>query len=206
MSTGCLALVPLRSFENTKTRLSAVLDERGRSDLVKRLAVGVMVALTDWGGELAVVSDDPAVAAWCSTRSVRVIGPGVTGLSASVDAARRTASGEGYRHIAVVHADLMAPAALGEVIAAACEAGDRAVTAVPDRHGDGTNVLVVPTGAAFTFAYGPQSFPLHRAEAARAGLDFVVVDHDELSWDVDTPDDLRRYVGADSHNADSPSI
>ncbi len=41
MSTGCLALVPLRSFENTKTRLSAVLDERGRSDLVKRLAVGV---------------------------------------------------------------------------------------------------------------------------------------------------------------------
>ena len=43
------------------------------------------------------------------------------------------------------------------------------VVLVPDRHVDGTNVLVVPTAPGFRFAYGPGSFAAHQAEADRLG-------------------------------------
>ncbi len=64
------------------------------------------------------------------------------------------------------------------------------VTLVPDRHDDGTNVACVPTGAGFTFAYGPGSFARHRAEAERLGLPLRVEREPHLGWDVDLPDDL----------------
>ena len=71
------------------------------------------------------------------------------------------------------------------------------VVVVPDRHGDGTNVLLVPTGAGFEFAYGPGSFAAHLAEAERLGLPVEVVHDDDLSWDIDTPEDLTVLDGLD---------
>ena len=68
---------------------------------------------------------------------------------------------------------------------------------VPDRHGDGTNVLLVPTGAGFEFAYGPGSFAAHLAEAERLGLPVEVVHDDDLAWDIDTPEDLTVLDGLD---------
>ncbi|MEZ5135849.1 MAG: hypothetical protein R2699_12550 [Acidimicrobiales bacterium] len=69
---------------------------------------------------------------------------------------------------------------------------------VPDRHEDGTNVAIVPTGAGFTFAYGPGSFGRHRAEAERLGLPVTVLRPVHLGWDVDEPGDLTSpdWAGA----------
>jgi 2-phospho-L-lactate guanylyltransferase len=111
-------------------------------------------------------------------------------LNAAVTLGRDEARRRGFAAVAVVPADLADPVALGAVVAAAT--GD-AVTVVPDRHRDGTNLLVVPTDAAFRFAYGPGSFTAHRAEAGRLGLACAVVLDEALGWDVDTPDDLTRY-------------
>jgi 2-phospho-L-lactate guanylyltransferase len=70
-----------------------------------------------------------------------------------------------------------------------------AVTLVPDRRDDGTNVLAVPASAAtFTFAYGAGSFARHLAEADRLGLHVTVARIPELQWDVDTPDDLPEPI------------
>ena len=67
------------------------------------------------------------------------------------------------------------------------------VTIVPDRRGDGTNVLALPTAAPFVFAYGTGSARRHQAEAERLGLPVRVVPDDALGWDIDTPDDLALY-------------
>ena len=64
------------------------------------------------------------------------------------------------------------------------------VTLVPDRHGDGTNVIVIPTDSGFVFSYGPSSFKRHEAEAKRLGLAVRVIHDDRLAWDVDRPEDL----------------
>jgi 2-phospho-L-lactate guanylyltransferase len=64
------------------------------------------------------------------------------------------------------------------------------VTLVPDRHEDGTNVMCLPVGRDFRFAYGPGSFARHQAEANRAGLALRILRDRALSWDVDVPADL----------------
>ena len=64
------------------------------------------------------------------------------------------------------------------------------VTLVPDRSGGGTNAICVPTGAGFTFSYGPGSFARHGAEAHRLGLALRVVREPSLAADVDLPADV----------------
>jgi 2-phospho-L-lactate guanylyltransferase len=95
----------------------------------------------------------------------------------------------GAGEVLVAHADLPRAHGLAQL------AGFDGVTLVPDRHDDGTNVVCVPTGAMFRFAYGPGSFARHQAEAERLGLSFRVVRHPDLAWDVDVPSDIpAEYV------------
>lgn len=189
MPTDRLVLVPLRSFADAKTRLTGALDAAERSSLAEQLAERVLGALHRW--DVAIVTDDDEVATWATDRGVEVIRPDVAGLNPSVTVAVAAVHDRGIGQVAVVHADLARPDALDDLLSAAT-APDRvaAVTAVPDRHGLGTNVLVVPTGIGFRFGYGPTSFARHRTEAARLGLRFVEAPHPELGWDVDTPEDL----------------
>jgi coenzyme F420-0:L-glutamate ligase/coenzyme F420-1:gamma-L-glutamate ligase len=63
------------------------------------------------------------------------------------------------------------------------------VALVPDRHGEGTNALVVAPPATIPFAFGPGSRRAHAAAAHRAGARFVELDG-PLSVDLDTADDL----------------
>ena len=65
------------------------------------------------------------------------------------------------------------------------------VTLVPDRHGDGTPVAVVPVDVGFRFAYGPGSHARHVAEAQRLGLAWRSLPDPDLGWDVDEPADLE---------------
>jgi hypothetical protein len=67
-----------------------------------------------------------------------------------------------------------------------------AVTLVPDRVGDGTNVAVVPAAADFPFAYGRRSFERHQRLAIEARLPLVVCRDPQLAIDIDTPDDLAH--------------
>lgn len=194
MLDRCLMLVPLRSFIGPKTRLSDVLSPSERRDLVVALAVGVLEALD--GCDVAVISDDAAVGGWAAERGLDVVRTQRPGLNAAATAGRDHARRGAYDHVALVPADLARPSALTGVIATATT-GDAAVTAVADRHEDGTNLLVVPAAADFTFAYGPGSFRRHGHEARRLHLPFRAVAHAELAWDVDTPDDLERYRGTD---------
>ena len=73
------------------------------------------------------------------------------------------------------------------------------MTLVPDRRDDGTNVLAVPTGVGFRFAYGAGLVrpPPGRGRPARAARSRIVRDA-VLGWDVDVPADL------DCRRADRP--
>ena len=70
------------------------------------------------------------------------------------------------------------------------------VTLVPDRRDDGTNVLRLPAGCDFRFAYGPGSFRAHRAEATRLGLAVRVLRDPDLAYDVDWPADVAELGAA----------
>jgi 2-phospho-L-lactate/phosphoenolpyruvate guanylyltransferase len=175
-------VVPVKSFRAAKLRLATVLDTNAREALARDLASRVLRAAAPL--PVLVVCDDDEVATWAVDHGARVAWTPGLGLSAAVMAGVSQLAEEGTELAVVAHADL--PFATG--LAALGNAG--AVTLVPDRRRDGTNVAVVPTGAAFCFAYGAGSFERHRAEAARLGLSCEIVYDRRLAIDIDLPEDL----------------
>jgi 2-phospho-L-lactate guanylyltransferase len=63
------------------------------------------------------------------------------------------------------------------------------VAVVPDRHGEGTNALLVSPPAIVEPAFGPDSRATHRAEALAAGATYLELGG-PLALDVDTRADL----------------
>ena len=64
------------------------------------------------------------------------------------------------------------------------------VAIVPDRHGDGTNALVLSPPGAIRPAFGEGSCARHVAAAREAGVPFAVEELASLGLDLDTPADL----------------
>ena len=182
-SVRAAVVVPVKAFGAAKLRLASELSPEGRAALAREMADQVLRA----AGSLPtyVVCDDPEVAAWAAAAGAFVARTPGLGLDGAVAAGVRLAGSEGAERVVVAHADLpLATGIEGAVI-------------VPDRRADGTNVISIPAGCGFTFAYGPGSFERHRAEALRLGLVVEVRDDLALAWDVDIPDDLRLPGGAD---------
>ncbi len=67
----------------------------------------------------------------------------------------------------------------------------RSVMVVPDRHGTGTNALLITPPDALQPSFGPDSRKRHLEEAATAGLEAEIVEVASLAMDVDTPEDLE---------------
>jgi 2-phospho-L-lactate guanylyltransferase len=64
------------------------------------------------------------------------------------------------------------------------------VTVVPDRHGTGTNALLMAPADAIGPAFGEGSAERHRDRAQRAGYEVAIEPLDSLGLDLDTPEDL----------------
>jgi 2-phospho-L-lactate guanylyltransferase len=64
------------------------------------------------------------------------------------------------------------------------------VSIVPDRHGTGTNALVLSPPDAIEPSFGPDSRTRHVALAEEAGVPVRIDEVAALALDVDTPDDL----------------
>jgi 2-phospho-L-lactate guanylyltransferase len=75
-----------------------------------------------------------------------------------------------------------------------CAADELAVGVVPDRHGTGTNALVLTPPDAMKPSFGPDSLARHVALAGDAGASHRVEHVASLGHDVDTPDDLEAVA------------
>lgn len=177
-------LVPVKAFADAKARLAVVLGAAERERLARWTAARVLAA----AGELPtyVACDDEQVAAWASQHGATILWhPGV-GLNAAVNDSVDELRGAGVTDVIVAHGDLPRAHSLAELTE------PRTLTFVPDRHGDGTNVIALPTDLAFQFAYGPGSFRRHLAAAIDAGHSVRVRRDPLLAADIDTPDDLAH--------------
>jgi 2-phospho-L-lactate guanylyltransferase len=64
------------------------------------------------------------------------------------------------------------------------------VTIAPDRHGQGTNALLLRPPGAIQFAFGPHSYTRHLALASETGAATIVHNDTRFAIDLDTPEDL----------------
>jgi 2-phospho-L-lactate guanylyltransferase len=133
-----------------------------------------------------VVCDNPEVSQWATLHGASVVSQSGAGLNAAVQ--EGISAAHEYERVMIVHSDLPLPSRLRELLNSTV--ASNTVTIVPDRHRDGTNVLIIPFGVGFTCHYGAKSFEAHTAEATKLGLPLHIVEDDELALDIDTPDDL----------------
>lgn len=183
-------LVPVKAFGEAKRRLSPALAAPERAALSRRLAAGVIAAAAPLPA--AVVCDDRQVAGWARELGALVIWEPGRGLNGAVAAGVARLAAQGVTAVAVAHGDLARPAGLVALVLG----HPGGVTLVPDGRADGTNVVVLTSGSAFRFAYGPGSFRRHLDEATASRLTVQVVRGTDLSLDVDVPSDLALCAAA----------
>ncbi len=87
MTVPAVVAIPIRSFGDAKTRLSAVLSAADRRRLAEAMAERVVHAAHDL--PVFIISDDEDVTRWAGRRNVEVVAPGVSGLNESVTVAVR---------------------------------------------------------------------------------------------------------------------
>src|SRR5262245_17059348 len=192
------AVVPIRGLETSKTRLGGDLDAEERLALVTELLRRTLVATRDArriAGTVVVTMDGDAAELARRHGAVGLV-ERAPGLNEAIVAATSLAVARAATAVLVRPADLPAvsAAAIDELVDGVASAsrsdGARAVVAlVPDRHGAGTNALLLSPPVAIDPGFGDHSRATHEARARAAGANFVAVDS-PLSLDVDTSADL----------------
>jgi 2-phospho-L-lactate/phosphoenolpyruvate guanylyltransferase len=117
------------------------------------------------------------------------------GLNPALHTALEQIASENADRLIVLFADL--PLLTTHEVQLLAAAPPVTIAIAPDRHGTGTNALSLPLPAArgFTFAFGPDSFALHHAEAERLGIALEEIHSLGLARDVDVPEDLPDAAG-----------
>jgi 2-phospho-L-lactate/phosphoenolpyruvate guanylyltransferase len=185
-------LIPAKAFATAKQRLSPVLDDTQRAALAEALLRRtIAVAKAAFGEPVLVVTPDrPVGAVALDAGADRVLEVAAMGLNAELAQAARQVRDDA--ELLVLHADLplLEPDDLRRLVAS-----DGDVVIACDRHGLGTNALLLRTRARF-FAFGEDSHAQHRGEAAARKLIARTVRAPGLSDDLDDPADWSRLGAA----------
>jgi 2-phospho-L-lactate guanylyltransferase len=186
VGSGAVVVVPVKAFSHAKMRLAPVLGPEQRAALARKMAEHVVAAAAPL--PVVVVCDDEEVAAWAQSQGARPLPEPGLGLNGAMNAAATQLWAEGYLRLVAAHADLPLASDLPRL------AQVQGIALVPDRTEEGTNVISLPAGCGFRFAYGPGSFLRHKQEALRTGLPWRVIHDPGLAWDVDFPSDMAAVT------------
>jgi 2-phospho-L-lactate guanylyltransferase len=193
---GLWMVVPVRSLRDGKRRLAPLLDVSQRSALVRWLLDHTLEQAARFPGmsRTLVVTSCAEVSVRVAKQGIRVVAESPPcGLNGALSQARSTVASLGGSRLLVVSCDLPLLDA-DDLEQLATAASDGRLALAPDRSGQGTNALCVAVSHAFDFAFGPNSFSRHRAQADVLGLETVSVRRRGLSFDVDLPHDLDELA------------
>jgi 2-phospho-L-lactate guanylyltransferase len=193
-----VAVLPIKTFSRAKHRLAEAVGAPERRELAEAMVGDVLDALTAVEGldRLVVVTAEPAAAAAAREAGAEVVHDGrEAGQSAAAALGVDAAVELGARRALLVPGDCPAldPAEVGELLARPAEPS---VVIVPDRHGSGTNGLLLTPPRAIVPSFGSGSFARHAALARAAGRAIRVSEVASLGLDVDTPGDLEALAAA----------
>jgi 2-phospho-L-lactate/phosphoenolpyruvate guanylyltransferase len=205
------AILPIKRFAAAKQRLGATVADPLRAELARAMVGDVLSALARTPGieRTIVVTNEPLAAARARELGALVLrDEPQAGQSAAVELGVRRALGEGFERVLCVPGDC--PAMDPEELAALLDpTGEEAagVTIVPDRHGTGTNGLLLCPPDAIAPSFGPGSCERHRMLAASAGVAWRIERPGSLTLDIDTGADLsalRERLSAEHRGVERP--
>jgi 2-phospho-L-lactate guanylyltransferase len=187
-----LAILPIKSFDQAKQRLTDELDPSPRRALVEAMFSDVLVALrrAKLVDQVLVISSDHGAQRIAGGYGAMVLEDEDLGHNDAATRGVQRALELGIERALLVPGDcpLLDPLELDELLGRPQASGS--VFIVPDRHGTGTNALLLTPPDALAPSFGPGSHDRHLRIAAAAGVAAESVAVASLAMDLDTPEDL----------------
>jgi len=191
------AVLPVKRFGEAKRRLAGIDDER-REALVAAMLEDTLEAIEGSRSieRTIVVTGDPRAQEIVAASSAEVLpDPVDEGHVIAALAGIARAEVDGAACVALLPGDcpLLEPKELDRLLTGIPSSF---VSVVPDRHGTGTNALVLAPPNAIQPAFGEGSCARHVAAAREADVPFAVEELPSLALDLDTPADVVALTRA----------
>lgn len=192
------AILPVKRFARAKTRLVETIGPPGRAALLRAMLADVIEALERARQieRVILVTGEGRAEKVAMERAKRgpkplevLRDPSDHGHSEAATLGIIRAKSLGAQCTALLPGDCPLLDS-NELDSALSDVTDDSVLVIPDRHGTGTNGLVLCPGDAIGPAFGPGSCERHLDRATRAGWTATRRDVASLALDLDTPDDL----------------
>jgi 2-phospho-L-lactate/phosphoenolpyruvate guanylyltransferase len=189
------AILPVKRFARAKRRLGESVADPLRRELAEAMVADVLHALarTDAIELTILVTGERSVAAAARQQGAIVIeDDDEQGQPAAAMLGVRHALAEGIERVLCVPGDCptLDPAELNALLQDGAHGAGPEVVIVPDRHGAGTNGLLLAPPDAIAPSFGADSCERHRALAEDAGVACRVERIPSLLLDIDTGADL----------------
>jgi 2-phospho-L-lactate guanylyltransferase len=186
------AVLPVKRLDAAKQRLAAGIDETQRRELAAAMVADVLDAIGEARSieRLIVVSGDPIAQELASRAGAEVVpDPEDAGHIQAAQAGIARAEAEGAERVALLAGDcpLLDPRELDRLLTGV---PGSYVGIVPDRHGSGTNALLLSPPSAIVPAFGEGSRERHVEAARQAGIPFGIEELPSIELDLDTPADV----------------
>jgi 2-phospho-L-lactate/phosphoenolpyruvate guanylyltransferase len=193
------AILPVKRFTHAKQRLGGAVEAPDRAELAAAMVGDVLEALFAIRGldEVIVVTAEERAATAAREAGAEVVhDPDEAGQSAAAELGIEEATRRGAGRVLLVPGDCPAPDPKEVGALLARKLPEPSVVIVPDRHGSGTNALLIAPPTAVVPGFGPGSFARHAARARAGGARVAVAQAASLALDVDTPGDLAALRSA----------
>lgn len=187
-----LAVLPIKNFTEAKQRLETALTPGPRRALAEAMFSDVLTALRRSSAveDVLVVTRDHGAQQIAGGHGALVHDEEEPGHNPAAEVGIRYALEHEYDRVLLVPGDcpVLDPRELDALIARPYEAPSALI--VPDRHGSGTNALLLTPPDSLTPAFGPGSRERHFLNAEAGGTLPEVIEVASLELDIDAPEDL----------------
>jgi 2-phospho-L-lactate guanylyltransferase len=200
------AILPVKSPQNAKQRLTGFLAVEERETLARMLYRQTLAALCRAQGidRVVVATSDAEVADHARSLGALVFEENEqVSHSVSADAACLRAMEMGASTVLLVPIDV--PTVTPDDFSQLAASARPGLIVVPSSDGTGTNALVRTPPNCIESRFGPGSFRAHLDQARSKGLDADVLRLPGLMFDIDTPDDVVELL-ARSHECQVSSF
>jgi 2-phospho-L-lactate/phosphoenolpyruvate guanylyltransferase len=198
MMTKTFAIVPVKSFENAKTRLSSILDtdDRIRLSLLMLEDTLQVLSVVHLLTQVIIVSADMRVEEIAAKYGANfLLEEKESGVNSAVALADSYCMKEAADATMVIPHDL--PLLESTDISKACELAEkesRCIVICPSLRYDGTNMLLRKPPSIIDTFYDADSYNMHVKAAIRLGIPVKHLFSKSLMHDIDTPEDALELI------------
>jgi len=190
------AIVPIKTLNRSKSRLSSVLDDKQREALSRKMLEQTLTTLKEVKqiAGILVISRDNAALRLARKLGVQTVQEsGTPELNDALTRATQAVMAWNASGVLIMPSDIpfMARRDIEAMLKLANQ--PKVVVIASDRRDDGTNALLVRPPGLIEYRFGEHSFQRHVAETLEAGARLHIYESPDLALDVDIPADLELY-------------